>query len=96
MKILRKKEYTTALKVILKYISKDSRNRALHFKSQLDKKINNLDNFPFKFRQSRLHDDENVRDMTFKGYSIIYFVEEEKERISVIDIFKWVEKDCDD
>jgi plasmid stabilization system protein ParE len=93
MIILRKKEYSTALKRILKYISKDSKNRALNFRSQLDKKINNLDNFPFKFRQSRLHSDENVRDMTFKGYSIIYFVEEAKDRISVVDIFKWIEKD---
>ena len=31
--------------------------------------------------------------MIFNGYSIIYFVEEDKERISVIDIFKWIEKD---
>ncbi len=93
MKILRKKEYTTALKIIIKYISKDSKNRALHFKNQLDKQINNLDNFPYKFRQSRLHSDDNVRDMTFKGYSVIYFVEEDKDRISVIDIFKWIEKD---
>jgi len=45
MKILRKTEYTIALKVILKFISKDSRNKALHFKNQLDKQINNLDNF---------------------------------------------------
>jgi len=93
MKILRKEEYKTLLKIILKFISIDSKNRALTFKSQLDKKINNLDNFPFKFRQSRLHDDENVRDMTFKGYSIIYFVEEDKDRLTVIDIFKWVDKD---
>ena len=93
MKILRKREYTTALKVIIKYISKDSKNRALHFKSQLDNKINDLSNFPFKFRKSRLHSDENVRDMTFKGYSIIYFVEEDRNRISIVDIFKWVEKD---
>ena len=93
MKILRKEEYKTLLKIILKFISIDSKNRALAFKNQLDKKINNLDNFPFKFRQSRLHDDENVRDMTFKGYSIIYFVEEDKDRLTVIDIFKWVDKD---
>jgi len=93
MKILRKKEYTTALKIIIKYISKDSKNRALNFKNQLDKQVNNLDNFPYKFRQSKHHSDKNVRDMTFKGYSIIYFVEEDKDRISVVDIFKWVDKD---
>jgi len=93
MKILRKQEYSTALKIILKYISKDSKNRAFNFKNQLDKKINNLNNFPHKFQKYKLHDDENVRNMTFKGYSIIYFIEEDKDRISVIDIFKWIDKD---
>jgi mRNA-degrading endonuclease RelE of RelBE toxin-antitoxin system len=93
MKILRKKEYTTALKIILKFISKDSKKRAHNFKSQLDNKVNNLENFPYKFRKSRLHDDENVRDMTFKGYSVIYFVEQEKDRILIVDIFKWVDKE---
>ena len=93
MKIFRKKEYLTALKIILKYISLNSKNRAKNFKNQLDNKINKLDNFPHKFKQSRLHDNTDVREMVFKGYSIIYFVEEEKDRISVIDIFKWVDKD---
>jgi len=93
MKILRKQEYTIALKIILKYISKDSKNRAFHFKNQLDKKINTLDNFPYKFPQSKLHSNTNVRSMTFKGYSIIYFVEEHKDRISVVDIFKWIHKE---
>ena len=92
MLILRKKEYTIALKIILKFISKDSKKRAFNFKSQLDKQINNLDNFPYKFRQSRLHSDEDVRDMTFKGYFIIYFIEEDKDRILVVDIFKWIDK----
>jgi len=31
--------------------------------------------------------------MTFKGYSIIYFVEQEKDRILIVDIFKWVDKE---
>lgn len=92
MQILRKKEYTTALKIILTFISKDSKKRAFNFKNQLDKQVNNLDNFAYKYRQSRLHSDKNIRDMTFKGYSIIYFVEEDKDRISVVDIFKWIDK----
>ena len=47
MKIIRKKEYTTALKSILSFIAKDSTNRALNFKNQLDNKINDLVNFPY-------------------------------------------------
>ena len=92
MIIVRKREYSTALKVILSFIATDSRNRALNFKSQLDNKINNLVNFPYKFQQSKNHFDENVRDMTFKGYTITYLVEGEKERISILDIYKWIEK----
>ena len=92
MLIVRKKEYLTALKIIMLFIAKDSRNRALNFKSQLDNKINNLVNFPYKFKESRNHTDENVRDMIFKGYTITYLVEDEKNRISILDIYKWVDK----
>ena len=92
MVIVRKREYSIALKVILSFIAKDSRNRALRFKSQLDNKINNLVNFPHKFQQSKNHFDENVRDMVFKGYTITYLIEDEKDRISILDIYKWVDK----
>ncbi|MBT5933938.1 type II toxin-antitoxin system RelE/ParE family toxin [Sulfurimonas sp.] len=92
MLVIRKREYLTALKVILSFISKDSRNRALSFKSQLDNKINNLVNFPYKFKQSINHNDESVRDMIFKGYTITYLIENDKDRISVLDIYKWIDK----
>ena len=92
MVIVRKREYSTALKVILSFIAKDSRNRALNFKSQLDNKINNLVNFPYKFNQSKNHNDEDVRDMIFKGYTITYLIERDKDRISILDIYKWIDK----
>ncbi len=92
MVIVRKREYLTALKVILSFIAKDSKNRALNFRTQLDNKINNLVNFPYKFKQSKNHNNENVRDMIFKGYTITYFIEHDKNRISILDIYKWVDK----
>ena len=92
MYIVRKREYLSALKIILSFIAKDSKNKALNFKSQLDNRINNLINFPCKFKQSKNHDDENVRDMTFKGYTITYLIENDKDRISIIDIYKWIDK----
>ena len=92
MTIVRKREYLDSLKSIMLYISKDSKGRALNFKSQIDNKINNLANFPYKFRPSTHNEDENVRDMIFKGYTIIYLVELDKDRISILDIFKWIDK----
>lgn len=92
MTIVRKREYLDSLKNILSYISKDSKNRALNFKSEVDNKINNLANFPHKFRPSIHNENENVRDMIFKGYTIIYLVELDENRISILDIFKWIDK----
>lgn len=92
MTILRRQEYSTALKTIILFISKDSRSRALNFKSQLDAQINELVNFPYKFQQSKNYDDEDVRDMTFKGYTVTYLIENEKSRIFILDIYKWIEK----
>ncbi len=92
MIILRKREYSIALKVILLFISKDSKSRAFNFKNQLDKKISNLVNFPYKFKQSRNHENEDVRDMIFKGYTITYLIENDKDRISILDIYKWIDK----
>lgn len=92
MYIVRKRDYLSALKIILSFIAEDSKNRALNFKSQLDNKINNLINFPYKFKQSKNYDDENVRDMIFKGYTITYLIENDKDRISILDIYKWVDK----
>jgi len=58
----------------------------------LDKKIDDLVVFPYKFRRSANYDDENVRDMTFKGYTITYMIEKDKNRITVLDIYKWIDK----
>ena len=74
------------------FISKDSKNKALNFKNQLDNKIGELIHFPYKFQQSKNHNDADVRDMTFKGYTITYLVEHQKDRIVILDIYKWIDK----
>lgn len=56
------------------------------FKHELDEKINNLNYMPFKFRQSIYFEDENIRDLIFKGYTIVYKIDEAKKSIIIIDI----------
>ncbi len=92
MTIQRRQEYLSALKAIIFFISKDSKNKALNFKNQLDNKIGELIHFPYKFQQSKNHNDADVRDMTFKGYTITYLVEHQKDRIVILDIYKWIDK----
>ena len=92
MIVIRKREYLNELKKILSFIALDSVNRAKAFKKQLDIRVDNLIHFPYKYRQSIYHENENVRDLIYKGYTIVYRINQKSESIEVIDIFKWVEK----
>ncbi|UCN01581.1 hypothetical protein LCX93_11680 [Sulfurimonas sp. SWIR-19] len=49
-------------------------------------------NFPYKSRKFLYHDDENIRDYIFKGYTIPYLIDNNKNKIVLLDIFKWKNK----
>ena len=89
MQIIRDKFYLSKLDDIIEYMAKDSVTATIIFLENLDKKIDNLINSPFKFRQSYYYDDSKIRDLIFKGYTIPYLVDIDKELIVVLDIFKW-------
>ena len=89
MQIIKDELFKENLKTVLKYIAQDSKAKASKFNRQLFKQVSNLDNMPFKFRQSIYYTNENIRDLIFKGYTIPYLVDEEKELIVVLDIFKY-------
>lgn len=74
------------------FISHDSLNRANLFKSKLKNKIQNLPNYPYKFRKSYYYDDEHIRDLVFKGYTIPYLIDNKNNVIVILDIFKWVNR----
>jgi len=87
MRINRSPLYKNNLFQILDYIAKDKLSASKNFLNELDKLINNLPTFPFKFRKSQYFDDENIRDMIYKGFTIIYRVNETEKRIDIIRIF---------
>jgi plasmid stabilization system protein ParE len=89
MQIIKDELFKENLQVVLKYIANDSKAKASKFNKQLSTQVNKLGNMPFKFRKSSYYEDENVRDLIFKGYTIPYLVDEEKEVIVILDIFKW-------
>ncbi|OHE16950.1 MAG: hypothetical protein A2540_07720 [Sulfurimonas sp. RIFOXYD2_FULL_37_8] len=87
MRIEKNPSFNDKLFSILKYIAINNPANAKNFKKELDKKITALVNMPFKYRQSIYHDDINVRDLVFKGYTITYIID--NDMIVIIDIFKW-------
>jgi len=87
MTIIETKLFKGQRNTIVFHIVKDKKSAALKFVKDLKISINNIINFPFKFRQSFYYDNENIRDMVFKGYSIIYRVNLEKDIIEILEIF---------
>jgi len=87
VKIVYDKNFAEKFKVIWGYIAKDSQNNANRFKQELKLEIENIPHFPYKCRQSIWFDNENNRDLIFKGYTIPYLIQ--KDTIVIIDIFKW-------
>lgn len=87
MQINRLKRYNDNLFQILDYIAQDKFSASENFRGELDELINNLPTFPYKFKKSIYFDNNNIRDMVYKGYTIIYKVNLEKNSIDIIRIF---------
>ena len=85
MKIIETNKYKSQIREITFYIKKDKSLAALNFASELKKSINNLGNFPYKYKQSIYFRNKYTRDMTFKGYTVIYQIFE--DRIEIMSIF---------
>jgi len=85
MKIIESRKYKIELREIAQYIKKDKKSASIKFVLELKKSIQNLIHFPYKYKKSIYFEDDNVRDMTYKSYTVIYEVFESK--IEVMSIF---------
>ncbi len=72
---------------ILEYIAKDKLSASQKFRKELFKEIKNIPNFPYKHRKSFYFDDSNIRDVIFKGYTVVYEIRKDDNRIIVLNIF---------
>ena len=90
MQIIYEESFSISLLNILSFISKDKKSAAIQFKNNLKEKIELLKLSPLMCSKSKYINNENYRDLIFKGYTTIYKVEENK--IKILDIFKWVDK----
>ncbi len=87
MKIVKTDEYKDELKEILRFIAKNHPQNARDFKSMLDAEVKKLPHFPYKFRRSFYYDNDKIRDLIFKGYTVPYLIQ--YDRIVILGILKW-------
>lgn len=65
------------LQIIIDFISKDSPSYAKIFTKNILKSIQHLKKYPKMGRIVPEANDENIRELLFKNYRIIYFIKED-------------------
>ena len=78
--------FIKALSDIESFIALDSLERAEKFKNDIIDKISSLDFMPKRCRKSTLANDESIRDLIFKGYIIVFKIQ--NNTIKVLYIYK--------
>jgi len=87
MQIKFDKKFVINFNLVLEYIAKDKLSASKKFKKDLFEQIKSLSHYPYKFRKSFYFNDELVRDMTFKKYTIIYEIDAANNIIIILNIF---------
>ena len=76
MKIIILKSFSDKFNRQLQYISADKPLAAKKFRKDVIALIRKISDFPYKHRQSIFFENENIRDLIFKGYIIVYRVKD--------------------
>ncbi|HCX99929.1 MAG TPA: type II toxin-antitoxin system RelE/ParE family toxin [Bacteroidales bacterium] len=72
MKVLFKESFLKRLENQIEYISSDSPKRARKFKNDLLNRIKEIAENPYRCRKSIYFEDSNIRDLIFKGYTVVF------------------------
>lgn len=87
MKIVFKDTFISRLENQIEFIAQDSPSRARKFKSDLLKRITDINKNPYQYRRSIYFEDESIRDLVFKGYTVVFRIT--KERIEIFGFVKY-------
>ena len=87
MQVHKTERFFAELEMIIDFIAQDSWTRAEQFNDALSDTVMNLPHFPYKCRQSKKSNDENLRELVFNGYVIPYRINKTQDRIEIFGIF---------
>lgn len=93
IKIVYKETFVPRLERQIRFISNDNPTAAKRFKKELLAKIKTIPPNPQIFRKSIYFDDSSIRDLIFKGYTIVFRIIENK--IEVFGFVQFQEKPVD-
>ena len=87
MQIKQSELFLQQFEEISHYIAKDKLSAALNLKKEIIKNFQTLKDFPYKAPSSKYATNIMIRDLSVKGFTIIYRVQEEQRTIEILEIF---------
>ena len=78
MKIIYTENFVLRLEKQLKFITKDKPLAAKKFKTDILANIKSISSNPYLFRKSIYFEDNSIRDLIFKGYTIVFRIKEKQ------------------
>lgn len=93
MKVVFKESFLYRLESQIEFISQDSPVRARKFKADLFKRIKEIPTRPLSYRKSIYFEDEAIRELIFKGYTIVFRISE--NRIEIFGFVKYQKEPID-
>jgi len=93
MTIIYKDTFVFQLERQIRFISNDNLANARKFKNDLLTKIKTIPSNPLIFRKSIYFDNDSIRDLIFKGYIIIFRIN--NDQIEVFGFVKFQENPTD-
>lgn len=73
------------------YIARDKPLAAKKFKKDLIESLKKDLKYPYNFKKSIYFDNNLIRDYIFKGYTIVYFINESNNTVEVFEFVKYME-----
>ncbi|MBA7540659.1 hypothetical protein ES705_32958 [subsurface metagenome] len=89
MKLRILKSFRDKLNEQVEYIAKDKPGAARKFKTDILKRIKEIPSMPFACRRSIFFVREDIRDLIYKGYIVVYKVDETEGIITVFGFTKY-------
>ncbi|MDO6739446.1 type II toxin-antitoxin system RelE/ParE family toxin [Wenyingzhuangia sp. 2_MG-2023] len=93
MRIIYKDTFVERLERQLKYIAKKSPKSAKNLKTEIIQRIKEIPENPYLFRKSIYFENEAIRDLIYKGYTVVFRINE--NQIEVFGFTKFQEKPTD-
>ena len=75
------------LEVVVDFIALDSVHRALAFYDEIIAKISQIPQTPFIHRKRPSLNDDNVRELIYKGYTVPFEIDIKNNKIIILGVF---------